>query len=71
MITLVALVCFAANSLLCRYALDGSPGMIDAATFTTVRLAAGAVTLGVLMRPRGRPAVAPAIALFAFFFVRL
>ncbi|GMR23525.1 MAG: DMT family transporter [Acidobacteriota bacterium] len=64
--TLAALVCFAANSLLSRYALGEGLGMIDAATFTTVRLAAGAVMLGVLMRPRGRPVVAPAIALFAY-----
>jgi drug/metabolite transporter (DMT)-like permease len=38
-----ALACFAANSLLCRMAL--SAGQIDAATFTAVRLLAGAVTL--------------------------
>lgn len=64
MITLAALVCFAANSLLCRYALG--EGLIDAASFTTVRLAAGALTLGVLMRTSGRPRVVPAIALFAY-----
>lgn len=64
MTTLAALVCFAANSLLCRHALG--EGWIDAATFTTVRLAAGAVALGLLMRPRGRPRVAPALALFGY-----
>lgn len=64
MITLAALVCFAANSLLCRYALG--EGLIDAATFTTVRLVAGALTLVVLMRPSGRPRVVPALALFAY-----
>jgi drug/metabolite transporter (DMT)-like permease len=63
-LTLAALVCFAANSLLCRYALG--EGLIDAATFTTLRLAAGAVTLWVLTRPRGRPGVVPALALFGY-----
>lgn len=38
-----ALVGFAANSLLCRLALG--PGLIDAASFTFVRLAAGAAVL--------------------------
>ena len=64
MMTVAALVCFAANSLLCRFALG--EGWIDAATFTTIRLAAGALTLGVLMRPSGRPSVVPALALFAY-----
>jgi drug/metabolite transporter (DMT)-like permease len=64
MITLAALVCFAANSLLCRYALGEA--LIDAATFTTVRLTAGALTLAFLMRPAGRPRVVPALALFAY-----
>ncbi len=43
---------FAANSLLCRLAL--AEGLIDAATFTSVRIIAGAVTLGfiVLLRKR-------------------
>lgn len=64
MAILAALLCFAANSLLCRYALG--EGLIDAATFTTVRLAAGALTLAVLLRPRGRPRAVPALALFAY-----
>jgi drug/metabolite transporter (DMT)-like permease len=41
--TCLALVAFAANSLLCRLALGG--GAIDAASFTTVRLASGAAML--------------------------
>lgn len=44
----VALVCFAANSLLCRSALGGSA--IDAASFTTVRIGSGAITLLALSR---------------------
>lgn len=44
--TLFALVSFAANSILCRVALRHSE--IDAATFSAVRLASGAVTLALL-----------------------
>jgi drug/metabolite transporter (DMT)-like permease len=40
LLTTAALVAFAGNSVLCRVALGGS--MIDAATFSTIRLAAGA-----------------------------
>lgn len=47
-LTLVALCAFAANSLLCRLALlDGS---IDPASFTSVRLLSGAITLALLVR---------------------
>jgi drug/metabolite transporter (DMT)-like permease len=42
-LTAVALVAFAANSLLCRLALGGE--QIDAATYTSLRLLSGAVTL--------------------------
>lgn len=42
-LTLFALVAFAANSVLCRLALG--PAMIDAATFSTIRLTSGAITL--------------------------
>ena len=41
--TLSALVAFAANSVLCRLAL--APGAIDAASFSSVRLISGAITL--------------------------
>jgi drug/metabolite transporter (DMT)-like permease len=41
--TLLTLIAFAANSVLCRMALQS--GSIDAASFTTVRLAAGAAML--------------------------
>lgn len=47
-LTVAALVSFALNSLLCRAALG--PGLIDATTFTLVRLVAGAVVLLVLAR---------------------
>lgn len=65
----VALVCFAANSLLCRLALAG--GRIDAASFTAVRLATGAIVLALLARGRNDPRTArtkwwAAFALFAY-----
>lgn len=46
--TLLALVAFAANSLLCRAALGA--GSIDAASFTAVRLGSGALVLCALVR---------------------
>lgn len=51
-LTAAALIGFAANSLLTRAALGS--GSLDAATFTVVRLIAGAVTLAVLVRVRNR-----------------
>jgi drug/metabolite transporter (DMT)-like permease len=51
-LTGVAMFAFAANSLLCRLALGS--GHIDAASFTTVRLAAGAAVLGLCVLPRWR-----------------
>ncbi len=51
-----ALLCFAANSVLCRMALRVSH--IDPATFTTIRLAAGAATLSLLVHI-GRGAATP------------
>jgi drug/metabolite transporter (DMT)-like permease len=48
--TVVALIAFAANSVLCRMALlDGN---IDAASFTVVRIVSGAVTLAILVAIR-------------------
>lgn len=56
-LTLAALVGFAANSILTRGAL--APGLIDAASFTLVRLATGALMLSVLVRLRaGAPPAA-------------
>jgi drug/metabolite transporter (DMT)-like permease len=50
-LTALAMVAFAANSLLCRAAL--ADGHADAASFTTIRLAGGALALGLLGRARG------------------
>ena len=47
-LTVTALVGFAANSVLCRAALGEAT--IDAASFSTVRLLSGAITLGVAHR---------------------
>lgn len=49
-LTAVAMTAFAANSLLCREALRHTA--IDAGTFTLVRIASGAVVLGLLLRLR-------------------
>jgi drug/metabolite transporter (DMT)-like permease len=45
--TIIALIAFAANSLLCRMALAG--GYIDPWNFTIIRLLSGAVCLGIIM----------------------
>jgi drug/metabolite transporter (DMT)-like permease len=69
-LTAATMVAFASNSLLCRAALDG--GHADAATFTLLRLAGGAVALGLLARalggaePPAHGAWASASALFAY-----
>lgn len=52
LITCAALIAFAANSILCRQALGGSA--IDAASFSTIRLVSGAVTLLLLLLCTGR-----------------
>jgi drug/metabolite transporter (DMT)-like permease len=53
LLTAVAMLAFAANSLLCRLALG--QGLIDAATFTTVRVISGAATLCLIVLLRRRP----------------
>ncbi len=69
-LTTVAMVAFAANSLLCRAALEG--GHADALTFTALRLLGGALALGFLARirrapsPPSRLAWGSAIVLFAY-----
>lgn len=69
-LTAAAMLAFAANSLLCRTALAG--GHADAASFTTLRVASGALALGLLARARGGEWPAPrlawgsAVALFAY-----
>ncbi|MCT9074242.1 DMT family transporter [Cupriavidus gilardii] len=55
--TALSMLAFAGNSLLCRLALRDTT--IDAASFTTVRLLAGAITLWVLVRLRGGASRAP------------
>lgn len=69
-LTAAAMLAFAANSLLCRAALGG--GHADAASFTMLRLAAGALALSALARvrrspgPPARPEWGSALALFAY-----
>ena len=69
LLTSAAMLAFAANSLLCRMALRHTG--IDSASFTTMRLAAGAVVLAVIVRWRGpRPGQSgnwmSALALFVY-----
>lgn len=52
LLTLATMVAFAANSLLCRMALGND--LIDAASFTSVRILAGAITLGAITIPGAR-----------------
>jgi drug/metabolite transporter (DMT)-like permease len=70
-LTALAMVAFASNSLLTRLALSGR--QIDAATFTLVRMAAGALTLALLVRlrstagtPKRRGGVKGPLALFGY-----
>ncbi len=65
----VSMLAFAGNSLLARAALQG--GRIDAASFTTLRLVAGAAVLWLLVRlrhdaPAGRGNWLSALALFVY-----
>ena len=53
LLTLLALIAFAANSVLCRLAL--ATGAIDAASFTTVRLVSGAVALWLILALTAKP----------------
>lgn len=62
---------FAANSILCRLALGS--GLIDAASFTSLRLLSGAIMLGLLLavrgsafRPKGRVDLVSALALYLY-----
>jgi drug/metabolite transporter (DMT)-like permease len=50
LLTTLAMAAFASNSLLCRVALKGTA--IDAASFTLVRIASGALTLWLILRIR-------------------
>src|SRR5262245_7360264 len=51
-LTCLAMLCFAANSLLCRLAL--APDLIDPATFTTVRVLSAAAILVIVVWARGQ-----------------
>lgn len=68
LLTSLALLAFAANSLLCRAALGAHE--IDASSFTAVRLCAGALALAPLAwrsrRPAERPSWLSALALFIY-----
>ena len=65
--TLLAMIAFAGNSLLCRLALKA--GEIDAASFTSLRLVSGAVILAVLvfLRHRRLPREGGWLSAFALF----
>lgn len=68
-LTALAMLAFASNSLLCRLALKDTA--IDAASFTSIRLAAGAATLWLVVQVRHGAAVGSgnwrsAFALFAY-----
>jgi drug/metabolite transporter (DMT)-like permease len=63
-LVVLALVGFAANSLLCRAALG--PHLIDAASFTAIRIASGALVLVVLARGQRAGTWLSAAALFAY-----
>jgi len=68
-LTALALAAFAGNSLLCRAALRDTP--IDAASFTAIRIASGAIALWLIVRLRASPKARAgswpsALALFAY-----
>jgi len=68
-LTLLAMLAFAGNSLLCRAAFHAT--RIDAASFTTIRVVAGAIALWLIVRARSGKAEAAgswpsALALFAY-----
>ena len=68
-LTLIAMMAFAGNSLLCRVALRHTS--IDAASFTFIRIVSGAVALWLIVRIRGRSlekagSWISAVALFAY-----
>jgi len=81
-LTSIALLCFSANSILCRLAL--APKLIDPASFTTVRILSAAVLLTASVwlkyrhlprpgtaRPRSVAAVLVYLVFFSFAYTRL
>ena len=69
-LTSIAMLAFAANSLLCRMALEHQ--LIDAASFTAIRISAGAITLALLVTlrdgrwPLPRPNLPAVFSLFGY-----
>ncbi|MFN4015485.1 MAG: DMT family transporter [Reyranella sp.] len=67
LLVVFAMLAFAGNSLLCRVALRDTS--IDAASFTSIRLASGALVLWILLRARGkRPLAAGSWPMAAMLF---
>ncbi len=69
LLTLLTMIAFAGNSILCRLALKDTG--IDPASFTTIRLASGALALWLIVRLRGGVVLSgghwvSALALFAY-----
>lgn len=58
-LTIVAIIAFAANSLLCRLALG--EGLIDPASFTSARVLSGGIVLMLIVLPRWRNSGRPSI----------
>ncbi len=52
-LTVLAMAAFSANSILCRFALGGH--LIDAASFTSIRICSGALFLGVALMLKNHP----------------
>jgi drug/metabolite transporter (DMT)-like permease len=67
LLTTFAMLAFASNSLLCRVALRDTA--IDAASFTSIRIASGALILALILRSRGvRPAAGGSWPMAAMLF---
>ena len=69
LLTLLAMIAFAGNSLLCRLALRDTK--VDAATFTAIRLISGTLVLWLIVRVRRNPGIGSrswvsSFALFAY-----
>jgi drug/metabolite transporter (DMT)-like permease len=68
LLTLLAMIAFAGNSLLCRLALSNTA--IDPASFTLIRIVSGALVLWLIVRSRGASAIAgnwpSALSLFVY-----
>jgi len=71
LLTVIAMLAFAANSLLCRLALG--QGLIDAASFASLRIVSGALVLGLMMWPawrsRGRAPLNQWAVITLFFYM--